>query len=160
MFDHHESAKRLNKYSWAHVYTHNYTEKVWNEICTTCLFDIYKEVNLQPKFYTNPICGTYIFYEFFKNLNSEYQLGWGTDLIQYVNKQKTKLNDNNILKEFVGMVNSYDTWEWKNNKDDKYGIQAKQLNDFFHIIGRDSFIEYIEKELIVNVIFWIKMHYE
>lgn len=39
---------------------------------------------------------------------------------------------------FVRDVRRYDTWEWKTVYNDTH---AKELNDLFHLIGRDRFIE-------------------
>ena len=46
-------------------------------------------------------------------------------------------------KEFISMVNNYDTWYWKELED----VKPKQLNDLLYIYGRDKFIDKILYEL-------------
>ena len=41
---------------------------------------------------------------------------------------------------FVDIVRDYDTWRWKELGDE--GIVCKQVNDLFHIYGREKFIEW------------------
>ena len=41
---------------------------------------------------------------------------------------------------FVDIVRDYDTWRWKELGDE--GIVYKQVNDLFHIYGRDKFIDW------------------
>lgn len=45
----------------------------------------------------------------------------------------------NIISRFVSIVRDYDTWRWKELGED--GLVSKQMNDLFHIYGRDKFIE-------------------
>ena len=47
---------------------------------------------------------------------------------------------NNIV-QFAMTVRDYDTWRWKEELGDA-GLVCKQLNDLFHIYGRDNFIEW------------------
>lgn len=47
----------------------------------------------------------------------------------------------NNIRSFVEKVNDYDTWRWKEELGEE-GIVCKQLNDLFHIYGRDKFIEW------------------
>lgn len=44
------------------------------------------------------------------------------------------------IRDFVQMVCDYDTWRWKELGEE--GLICKQLNDLFHIYGRDEFIEW------------------
>lgn len=43
-----------------------------------------------------------------------------------------------LVGPFVERVRRYDTWEWQTKFDD---IEPKRLNDLFHLIGRDRFVE-------------------
>jgi oligoribonuclease NrnB/cAMP/cGMP phosphodiesterase (DHH superfamily) len=52
-----------------------------------------------------------------------------------------KLKSSKTLDMFVEYVNSYDTWEWKQNNK----REPKLLNDISYILGRDEFIKtYVE----------------
>ena len=44
------------------------------------------------------------------------------------------------ISRFVIMVRDYDTWRWKELGEE--GIVCKQVNDLFHIYGREKFIEW------------------
>lgn len=44
------------------------------------------------------------------------------------------------IYRFVDIVRDYDTWRWKELGYD--GIVCKQVNDLFHILGRDEFIKW------------------
>lgn len=44
------------------------------------------------------------------------------------------------IYRFVDIVRDYDTWRWKELGND--GIVCKQVNDLFHILGRDEFIKW------------------
>ena len=47
------------------------------------------------------------------------------------------------IRSFVEKVNDYDTWRWKEEADLGYdGIICKQINDLFHMYGRDKFVEW------------------
>lgn len=45
----------------------------------------------------------------------------------------------NKISRFVSILRDYDTWRWKELGED--GLVSKQMNDLFHIYGRDKFIE-------------------
>lgn len=45
----------------------------------------------------------------------------------------------NKISRFASIVRDYDTWRWKELGED--GLVSKQMNDLFHIYGRDKFIE-------------------
>ena len=47
----------------------------------------------------------------------------------------------NNLARFVEIVRDYDTWRWKEELGED-GIVCKQVNDIFHIYGRDKFIDW------------------
>lgn len=47
----------------------------------------------------------------------------------------------NNIKRFAVAVRDWDTWRWKEELGEE-GIVCKQLNDLFHIYGRDKFIEW------------------
>lgn len=44
------------------------------------------------------------------------------------------------IDRFVDIVRDYDTWRWKELGDE--GIVCKQVNDLFHIYGREKFIDW------------------
>lgn len=48
---------------------------------------------------------------------------------------------------FADLVRSYDTWDWFNDPDNAFKQSAVQWNDLFWLIGRDRFVERIEKSL-------------
>jgi oligoribonuclease NrnB/cAMP/cGMP phosphodiesterase (DHH superfamily) len=48
--------------------------------------------------------------------------------------------------QFVDIVRNYDTWRWK-ELDDK-GLISKQMNDLFHIYGREKFIDWAMKRIM------------
>lgn len=56
----------------------------------------------------------------------------------YFDKYNNRVQSN--IRRFAEIVRDYDTWRWKEFGDD--GIVCKQLNDLFHIYGRDKFIEW------------------
>lgn len=58
------------------------------------------------------------------------------------NEEYVKCNYLNS-KDFVQLVNDYDTWRWNELRD----IKPKQLNDLLYIYGRDKFIDKILYEL-------------
>ena len=47
---------------------------------------------------------------------------------------------------FVDIVRDYDTWRWKELGEE--GVVCKQVNDLFHIYGRDEFIDWASRRLI------------
>ena len=47
------------------------------------------------------------------------------------------------IRDFAQTVCDYDTWRWKEELGED-GIVCKQLNDLFHIYGRNEFIEWAE----------------
>ena len=49
------------------------------------------------------------------------------------------------ISRFVIMVRDYDTWRWKELGDE--GIVCKQMNDLFHIYGREKFIEWAIRQI-------------
>jgi len=71
------------------------------------------------------------------------ELCCGTYLIHRIHEPL--LNNPAIIKDFVSLVNSYDTFNWV--KEDR--IEAKHFNDLFGIYGRDRFIVHIN-EVIDN----------
>lgn len=52
----------------------------------------------------------------------------------------------NKISRFVSIVRDYDTWRWKELGED--GLVSKQMNDLFHIYGRDKFIELAMKRIM------------
>jgi oligoribonuclease NrnB/cAMP/cGMP phosphodiesterase (DHH superfamily) len=52
----------------------------------------------------------------------------------------------NKISRFVSIVRDYDTWRWKELGED--GLVSKQMNDLFHIYGRDKFIELAIKRIM------------
>lgn len=50
------------------------------------------------------------------------------------------------IVRFVTIVRNYDTWRWKELGED--GLVSKQLNDLFHIYGRDKFIDWTMKRIM------------
>lgn len=50
------------------------------------------------------------------------------------------------ISRFVSIVRDYDTWRWKELGED--GLVSKQMNDLFHIYGRDKFIELAMKRIM------------
>ena len=51
------------------------------------------------------------------------------------------------IHRFVEIVRDYDTWRWKTELGEE-GIVCKQVNDLFHIYGREEFIEWCMDRLI------------
>lgn len=49
-------------------------------------------------------------------------------------------NMQNNIAQFVTIVRNWDTWYWKELGED--GLVSKQMNDLFHIYGREKFIEW------------------
>ena len=69
----------------------------------------------------------------------------GTELFSmylFENKQFDHYDANTIanIGLFVDIVRDYDTWRWKELGEE--GIVCKQVNDLFHIYGREKFIEW------------------
>ena len=54
----------------------------------------------------------------------------------------------NKISRFVSIVRDYDTWRWKELGED--GHVSKQMNDLFHIYGRDKFIELAMKRIMFS----------
>ena len=52
----------------------------------------------------------------------------------------------NKVSRFVSIVRDYDTWRWKELGED--GLVSKQMNDLFHIYGRDKFIDWTMKRIM------------
>lgn len=52
----------------------------------------------------------------------------------------------NKISRFVSIVRDYDTWCWKELGED--GFVSKQMNDLFHIYGRDKFIDRTMKRIM------------
>lgn len=75
-------------------------------------------------------CGTWMFY---KELDMD---DWFVDL-SYEEMQR--------LYDFVKIVRAYDTWRWKELGDG--GFICKKINDLFYMLGRDEFIDWINKKL-------------
>ena len=84
------------------------------------------KVEENSKYLERKTSGTQMLHEWFISNNSEYiKNNWFNS------------------KEFISMVNNYDTWYWKEVGD----IKPKQLNDLLYIYGRDKFIDKILYEL-------------
>lgn len=66
----------------------------------------------------------------------------GTHLVKNYLIKLERYSD--TFSQFVELVRRYDTWEWKTRYKDE---RAKQLNDLFHIYGRERFVEEIGKRL-------------
>lgn len=49
------------------------------------------------------------------------------------------------IDRFVDIVRDYDTWRWKELGEE--GIVCKQVNDLFHIYGREKFIEWAMRQI-------------
>lgn len=49
------------------------------------------------------------------------------------------------IDRFVDIVRDYDTWRWKELGEE--GIICKQVNDIFHIYGREEFIEWAMRQI-------------
>lgn len=49
------------------------------------------------------------------------------------------------IAQFASIVRNYDTWMWKELGD--IGLISKQMNDLFHIYGREKFIEWAVKRI-------------
>lgn len=62
-------------------------------------------------------------------------------------------HDNNFVHDnihsFVEKVRDYDTWRWKELGDD--GVVCKQLNDLFHMYGREKFIEWATYNILYQL---------
>lgn len=71
------------------------------------------------------------------NLNEKFKfLESGTSLF-YEHLTNKVLKSTPKLDQFVNLIRQYDTWEWT-----KYNVQqAKDLNDIYHLIGIDDFIQ-------------------
>lgn len=54
----------------------------------------------------------------------------------------------NKISRFASIVRDYDTWCWKELGED--GLVSKQMNDLFHIYGRDKFIELTMKRIMFD----------
>ena len=52
------------------------------------------------------------------------------------------------IDRFIDIIRDYDTWRWKELGEE--GIVCKQVNDLFHIYGREKFIDWA-----INQIQWI-----
>lgn len=73
--------------------------------------------------------GTMMFYRYLKNEG-------------YFDDKYNERIRNNIAR-FAEVVRDYDTWRWKEEIDLTYdGVICKQLNDLFHMYGREKFIEW------------------
>lgn len=77
---------------------------------------------------------------FFRHLNSRGKFNKYNDRVKC-----------NICK-FAKTVRDYDTWRWKEELGDD-GIVCKQLNDLFHIYGREQFIEWATHIIRVRDVF-------
>ena len=58
----------------------------------------------------------------------------------YLDKCREHYMEN--LDRFVEIVRDYDTWRWKEVLCEKEGLVCKQVNDLFHIYGRDKFVNW------------------
>lgn len=74
----------------------------------------------------------------------------GTELFYLYLKNSLSLTygqtTQNKISRFVSIVRDYDTWRWKELGED--GLVSKQMNDLFHIYGRDKFIELAMKRIM------------
>lgn len=61
------------------------------------------------------------------------------EFLGYFDKIPFHYKDN--LLRFAEIVRDYDTWRWKEELGEE-GLVCKQLNDIFHIYGRDKFINW------------------
>lgn len=52
----------------------------------------------------------------------------------------------NKISRFASIVRDYDTWRWKELGED--GLVSKQMNDLFHIYGREKFIDWTMKRIM------------
>lgn len=73
-------------------------------------------------------CGTSLFYDYLKSI------------------YKTPILDKEYTKEFVELVRSYDTYDWKKEKN----IAARDLTTLFTVIGHEEFINKYYYELVIN----------
>ncbi|MDD2518498.1 MAG: hypothetical protein PHI05_00590 [Bacilli bacterium] len=73
-------------------------------------------------------CGTSLFYDYLKTVH------------------KTPLLDKDYTKEFVELVRSYDTYDWKKEKN----IAARDLTTLFTVVGHKEFIDKYSYELLTN----------
>ena len=74
----------------------------------------------------------------------------GTELLSmylFENEQFDHYDAHTIenIDRFVDIVRDYDTWRWKELGDE--GTVCKQVNDLFHIYGREKFIEWVMDQL-------------
>lgn len=74
----------------------------------------------------------------------------GTELFYLYLKNSLSLaydqTTQNKISRFVSIVRDYDTWRWKELGEDR--LVSKQMNDLFHIYGRDKFIELAMKRIM------------
>lgn len=70
--------------------------------------------------------GTSLFFDYLTDNN----------IINYENRTNLYLLEKTITK--------YDTWEWVN--DELYGNNSKHLNDIFHFLGMNDFVEYYTQQ--------------
>ena len=76
--------------------------------------------------------GTALFYNYLV-LNGIFDL--------YIMNERVMEN----ICRFVDIVRDYDTWRWKELGEE--GIVCKQVNDLFHIYGREKFIEWAMRQI-------------
>lgn len=79
--------------------------------------------------------GTMMFYRYLSNEGR-------FDIYNEMNRER--------LKRFSEIVRDYDTWRWKEYLG-KEGIVCKEMNDLFHIYGRDEFITLAMVRIVVPV---------
>ncbi|MFA5604057.1 MAG: hypothetical protein WDA12_04355 [Bacilli bacterium] len=73
-------------------------------------------------------CGTSLFYDYLKSI---YNI---------------PLLDKDYTQEFVELVRSYDTYDWKKEKN----IAARDLTTLFTVIGHEEFIDKYYHEIVIN----------
>lgn len=79
--------------------------------------------------------GTELFYKYL-NIFGCFDNGYDTRFVR----------DN--IRSFVEKVRDYDTWRWKDEPNLGYdGNICKQLNDLFHMYGREKFIEWAMRKI-------------
>lgn len=76
--------------------------------------------------------GTALFYNYLV-LNGIFDL--------YITNERMMEN----ICRFVGIVRDYDTWRWKELGEE--GLVCKQINDLFHIYGREKFIDWAMNQI-------------
>ena len=69
----------------------------------------------------------------------------GTEMYYHWLINNGYLNGDKTLNKFVELIRDWDTWRWSTLGEE--GIICKQVNDLFHIYGKDKFIDWCLAEL-------------